>query len=66
MRLLDRFFGRKSSDSKLGADLDRQERLGKSLQGQAIIQSPAEQQATRDRMVAELDEQRHGRPPRST
>lgn len=61
MGLLDRFFGKKQSEANLGADRDRQEKLGMSLKGQAVIQSPAEQQATRERMVAELDEQREGR-----
>jgi hypothetical protein len=63
MGLLNRFFGTKRSDDQLVADRDRQAILAQSLHGQAVIQSPAEQQAVRERMVAELDEQRQGHPP---
>jgi hypothetical protein len=63
MNLLNRFFGTKRANAGLAADRDRQHILANSLRGQAVIQTPAEQQAVRERMVAELDEQRQGHRP---
>lgn len=71
MGLLGRFrtnasqpLGEEHVRTHLETDRDRQERLGHSLHGGPVLQTPEEQQATRDRMVAELGAQREtGRLP---